>query len=59
LHPQFSAWLYQIVDALFRRLDEDIRAVAKEVGARYLKDAEIYKLDTGVVTFAWTAPKTA
>jgi hypothetical protein len=59
LQPEYSAWLFQLVDTLFRRLDEDIRAVSKEIGATYLKDAEIYELDTGVDAFAWTPPKKA
>jgi len=59
LHPEYTPWLYQLVDALFRRLDGDIRAVAKEIGATYLKDTETYKLDTGTDSFAWTPPKKA
>jgi acyl-CoA reductase-like NAD-dependent aldehyde dehydrogenase len=59
LHPEFSAWLYQLVDALFRRRDEDIRAVSKEIGATYLKETEIYEFDTGVDAFLWTQPKKA
>ena len=57
LHPEFSAWLYQLVDALFRRLDEDIRTVSKEIGATYLKEAEMYQFATGVDAFVWTPPK--
>src|ERR1043166_3944917 len=57
LRPEYSAWLYQLVDALFHRLDVDIRAVAKEIGATYLKDGETYELDTGVDQFAWTPPQ--
>jgi hypothetical protein len=57
--PEFSAWLYQLVDALFRRLHEDIRAVSKEIGAAYLKEAEMYPFATGVDAFEWTPPKKA
>jgi hypothetical protein len=57
LHPEFSPWLYELVDALFRRLDGDIRAVAKEIGATYLKETEIHKFDTGVDDFTWTLPQ--
>jgi hypothetical protein len=59
LHEEFSAWLYQVVDALFRRLDEDIRAVSKEIGATYLKETETYEFDTGADAFLWTPPKKA
>jgi hypothetical protein len=59
LHPEFSAWLYQLVDALFRRLDEDIRTVSKEIGATYLREAEMYQFATGVDVFVWTPPKKA
>ena len=59
VHPEYSRWLYQLVDALFRRLDGDIRAVAKEIGATYLTDTETYGFDTGAEDFAWTQPKKA
>lgn len=59
VHPEFAAWLYQVVDALFRRLDGDIRAVAKEIGDTYLKETEIYEFDTGADGFAWTPSKGA
>jgi hypothetical protein len=58
-HPEFAAWLYQVVDALFRRLHDDIRAVAKEIGATHLKETEIYEFDTGADAFEWTPPKGA
>jgi hypothetical protein len=59
VHPEFAAWLYRVVDALFRRLDDDIRAVGKEIGATYLKETETYEFDTGADGFAWTPPKGA
>ena len=56
LRPEFSAWLYQVIDALFRRLDEDIRTLAKEIGIAHLKEPEIYEFDTGVDAFTFAPP---
>jgi len=50
--PEYAAWLYEVIDALFRRLHDDIRALAKEIGITYLKETEIYEFNTGVDTFA-------
>ena len=41
LRREFSAWLYQVTDALFRRPDEDIRTLAKEIGIAHLKEPKI------------------
>jgi len=57
LHPEFAPWLYEVIDALFHRLDGDIRAVAKEIGVAHLKETEIYEFNTGVDAFTWTPPK--
>jgi hypothetical protein len=59
LHPEFAPWLYQIVDALFRRLHNDILAVAKEIEERHLKEKEIYEFDTGADAFSFTPKKDA
>lgn len=56
LRREFSAWLYQVTDALFRRLDEDIRTLAKEIGIAHLKEPEIYEFDTGVDAFTFAPP---
>src|SRR6516164_11672146 len=32
LAPEFTAWLYQVIEALFLRLDHDIRTLAKIIG---------------------------
>ena len=52
--PNFVAWLYELVDALAKRLAMDISVVAKEVGSNYLKNSEIYLLDTGERPFEWS-----
>jgi hypothetical protein len=57
LHPEYAPWLYKVIDALFRRLDDDIRVVAKEIGIAHLKETEIYEFDTDVDAFTFTPPK--
>ncbi len=52
--PRFVAWLHDLVAALSCRLDVDISLVAKEIGSSYLRDGEIYQLDTGMKPFEWT-----
>jgi hypothetical protein len=59
LRPEYTAWLYRVIEALFGRLHDDIQAVAKEIGTAYLKNMEIYEFDTGWDAFAWTPPKDA
>ena len=50
----FVSELHDIVNALTRRLDDDIRAVSKEIGSKYLKNGETCLLDTGKKPFEWT-----
>jgi hypothetical protein len=52
--PQFVSELHDLVEVLSRRLDNDIRVVAKEVGSNYLQDGETYAIDTGKKSFEWT-----
>src|SRR5258708_3732498 len=51
---QFVSELHDLVSTLSHRLDDDIRAVAKEVGSNYLKNGETYLIDTGKKSFEWT-----
>jgi len=39
---------------LSRRLDDDIRVVAREVGSNYLQDGETFVIDTDEKAFDWT-----
>jgi hypothetical protein len=57
LQPEYVRWLYEIVDALFHRIDSDIRAVAKEIGGTHLNAGEIYEFDTRAESFTWTPAK--
>lgn len=50
----FVQELHDVVKALSDRIAGDIRVVAREVGSRYLKDGEIYTIDTGKKAFKWT-----
>ena len=50
----FVSELHDLVVELSRRLDEDIRVVAREVGSNYLHNGEVYQLDTGKKPFEWT-----
>ena len=57
LNPQFSAWLFSLIDALFVRLDDDIRAISREIGSNYVNDTEIYEFETGADAFSWLEPQ--
>jgi len=52
--PSFVSELHDLVVVLSRRLDDDIRVVAKEVGSNYLQNGEVYQIDTGKRPFEWT-----
>jgi hypothetical protein len=50
----FVQELHDVVKVLSDRLRDDIRMVAKEVGSRYLKNGEIYQINTDKKSFVWT-----
>jgi len=50
----FVSELHDIIEMLTKRLDTDIRVIAKEIGSNYLKNGETYLLDTGLKPFEWT-----
>ena len=52
--PAFVSELHDLIEVLAKRLDADIKMVAKEIGSNYLKSGETCLLDTGSKLFAWT-----
>ena len=52
--PRYAMWLHQVVDALARRLDADVKVVAREIGSTHVRAGERYELDTGSRPFEWT-----
>jgi hypothetical protein len=52
--PQFVLELHDVVTVLSRRLEDDIRMVAKEVGSSYLRNGDIFVIDTAKKIFKWT-----
>lgn len=54
LDPRFVLWLHAVVNALAGRLAADINLVSKEIGSNYLKNGELYLLDTGKKPFEWS-----
>jgi hypothetical protein len=52
--PEFVSELHDLVTVLSRRLDDDLRVVAKEVGSNYLKNGEVFVIETGKKPFNWT-----
>jgi hypothetical protein len=50
----FVSELHDLIVVLSRRLDGDIRIVAKEVGSNYLHNGGVYQIDTGKKPFEWT-----
>src|SRR5882672_9207038 len=53
LEPDFATWLHDVVRALLSRLDTDISVVCREIGSNYLKNGELYVIDSGQ-PFKWT-----
>jgi hypothetical protein len=53
LEPEYAPWLYEVVEALAQRLDADIPVVLREIGGTYLREGEVYELDTGKPPFEW------
>jgi hypothetical protein len=52
--PGFVSELHDLVVKLSRRLDADIKVIAKEIGSNYLQNGEVYEIDTGKKPFEWT-----
>ncbi len=50
----FVSELHDLVVVVSRRLDGDIGTVAKEVGSNYLKNGEVFQIETGKKPFEWT-----
>jgi hypothetical protein len=54
LDPRFVDWLHELIVALSARLNADIDTLVKSIGSQYLKDGEIFTLDTGNKEFEWS-----
>ncbi|MGO9200750.1 MAG: hypothetical protein ACLQM8_09445 [Limisphaerales bacterium] len=52
--PAFVSQLHDLVIRLLRRLHDDIRLLAREVGSNHLQTGEIYQIETGSKAFQWT-----
>jgi hypothetical protein len=54
LDTRYITWLHDVVEALARQLDADVKAVEQEIGRCYLKNGSIQELDTGASPFEWS-----
>jgi hypothetical protein len=59
VRSEFIQWLGPVIDALAARLDDSLRTVCAEVGARYLSSGEVLELDKSHENFTWKIPQKA